>query len=52
MVSIKLVNISKKGIRKKILENISFTVNDKELFVINGPPGAEKQHFLKLLLDL
>lgn len=52
MVSIKLVNISKKGIRKQILENISLTVNDKELFVINGPPGAGKSTLLKIIAGL
>ncbi len=52
MVSIKLVNISKKGVRKKILENISLTVNDKELFVINGPPGAGKTTLLKIIAGL
>lgn len=52
MVSIKLVNISKKGMRKKILENISLIVKDKELFVINGPPGAGKSTFLKIIAGL
>ncbi len=52
MVSIKLVNISKKGIRKKILENISLTVKDRELLVINGPPGAGKSTLLKIIAGL
>jgi len=52
MVGLRLVNISKKAGKRKILKNTSLEILDKELFVIAGPPGAGKTTLLKIVSGL
>jgi multiple sugar transport system ATP-binding protein len=52
MVTLRLVNISKKAAKRQILKNVSLEVTDKELFVIAGPPGAGKTTLLKIIAGL
>jgi multiple sugar transport system ATP-binding protein len=52
MVRVRLVNISKKAGKRQILKNVSLEVNDKELFVITGPPTAGKTTLLKIIAGL
>ncbi len=61
MAEVVLKNISKvyddserdkhKG-RKKAIEDISFTVNDKEFMVIVGPSGCGKSTLLRMIAGL
>ncbi len=49
---ISLCNVSLKLNGRKILEDVSFTVQEGETFVILGPSGAGKSSILKVLLGL
>ena len=49
MASIRFENISKSFGRKKVLNDVSFEVKDKEFFCILGPPGAGKTTLFRLL---
>ena len=52
MVTLRLVNISKKAGKRQILKNVSLEISDRELFVITGPPGAGKTTILKVIAGL
>ena len=52
MVTLRLVNISKKAGKRQILKNVSLDISDRELFVITGPPGAGKTTILKVIAGL
>ncbi|MEM2195146.1 MAG: ABC transporter ATP-binding protein [Candidatus Methanomethylicia archaeon] len=49
MASVKFENVSKSFRGKKVLQNVSFEVKDKEFFCILGPPGAGKTTTLKII---
>jgi ABC-type sugar transport system ATPase subunit len=52
MVYLEVKNISKKFGEVTVLRNISFEVNQGEIFAIAGPPGAGKTTLLKILAGL
>jgi len=52
MVEVRLVNVSKRGRGKEVLNDVSLEVRDKELFVLAGPPGAGKTTILKIVAGL
>ena len=52
MVDVKLANVSKKRGDKLEVDDLSFTVRDKELFIILGPPGSGKSMVLRLIAGL
>src|SRR5690606_22906454 len=45
-------NVSKSFSEKNILENISFSVRQGEIFGLLGPNGAGKTTLIRLLLDI
>ena len=44
--------LEKKAIRKKAVDNISFTVQDKEFMVLVGPSGCGKSTLLRMIAGL
>src|SRR5665213_1577411 len=44
--------LEKKAIRKKAVDNISFTVHDKEFMVLVGPSGCGKSTLLRMIAGL
>ena len=45
-------DVDKKRGRKKAIEDVSFTVNDKEFMVIVGPSGCGKSTLLRMIAGL
>ncbi len=52
MVSVRLVNVSKKVPGGSGVNNLNLNVNDGEFFVIAGPPGSGKSMVLRLIAGL
>lgn len=52
MVSLKIKNLTKIYNSKKVLNNISFEVNDGEFLSILGPSGCGKTTLLKILIGI
>ncbi len=52
MYSLEISNVSKVVKQKKILENISFTVNSGQVLGISGPNGSGKSMLLKVISGL
>ncbi len=52
MYSVELKNISFKYEKEKFLEDISFSINEKEFFIIIGPNGSGKTTLLKIIANL
>lgn len=52
MASVRLVNVTKRFGKTDALKNMTLEVNDKEFFVISGPPGVGKTTFLRIIAGL
>ena len=48
----KIYDDDKKNARKKAIDDISFTVHDKEFMVIVGPSGCGKSTLLRMIAGL
>jgi ABC-2 type transport system ATP-binding protein len=49
---IELINVSKKIGKKQIIQDLSFSINEGEVFGLLGPNGAGKTTTIRLLVGL
>ena len=52
MIILELEHVSKSYNTKKIIDNISFSVDQGEIFGLLGPNGAGKTTTLRMMLDI
>ena len=52
MIILELEHVSKSYSNKQIIDNISFSVDQGEIFGLLGPNGAGKTTTLRMMLDI